>query len=91
MLSGPNHEQVYLDGEFKGSTEVTHRIRLGEARTDDEAHLVVLAGYGDSRCLLKAEDPYPLIMDDFNSPDWVDDTCDGWITVSATHEHAENP
>lgn len=84
-LSGPKHEAVRLEGEFIGSTGDPNTIYLGEALTNDEGHLVVLPGYGDSRSYKKDSDPYPLILNDFDSPDWVDDTSDGWIKVTATH------
>jgi hypothetical protein len=90
-IGGINHEPVYLDGQFTGSSGETHTIRLGEARTDSEGNLVVLAGYGDSRSVLEDNDPYPLILNDFDSPDWVDDTSDGWITVTAKHRDASRP
>lgn len=84
-LNGINHEDVILAGQFTGSSKKTHTIRLGEAKTDEEGHLVVLPGYGDSHSVLKDNDPYPLILNDFDSPDWVDDTSDGWIEVKAKH------
>ena len=45
----------------------------------------MLAGYGDSRSVLDDNDPYPLILNDFDSPDWVDDTSDGAIAVKAKY------
>lgn len=83
-LQGVNQAGVKLEGKFTGSSKETHTIYLGEARTDQQGHLVVLPGHGHSRSYLKDDDPYPLILNDFDSPDWVDDTSDGWIQVTAT-------
>lgn len=78
---GANMEPVNLEGEFYGSNDTPTPIYLGEARTDEEGHLVMLAGRGLSRSVKDADKPYPYLTDDFDSPDWVDDTSDGWITV----------
>ena len=48
---------------------------------DDQGHLVVLASHGESKSIANREDSYPYILTDFNSPDWIDDTSDGWISV----------
>jgi hypothetical protein len=84
-LSGANAHPVHLAGKFYGSQTSATEIYLGEAQTDEDGRLVVLAGRGHSRSIADADQPYPLIMTDFDSPDWIDDTCDGWVHVEAVH------
>jgi hypothetical protein len=84
-LSGTHAHPVPLVGQFYGSQSDPTNIYLGEAKTDDEGRLVVLAGRGLSRSVADKDTPYPLIMTDFDSSDWIDDTCDGWVNVKVTH------
>ena len=81
-ITGSNTKPVRLTGDFYGSKEYPTNIPLGEARTDEEGRLVILAGHGKSMSIAQADDPYPYIMTDFDSPDWIDDTSDGWISVT---------
>jgi hypothetical protein len=85
---------VQLDGHFYGSrgkpdspAEAKDRtVNLGELRTDAEGRLIFVAGAGHSRCV-SVPNNYnfqPDIISDFDSIDWVDDICDGWVTVTAT-------
>uniref|UniRef100_A0A8H8CET3 Iminophenyl-pyruvate dimer synthase domain-containing protein n=1 Tax=Psilocybe cubensis TaxID=181762 RepID=A0A8H8CET3_PSICU len=83
-VSGCNAKSVPLAGKFYGSKTEPTDVYLGEARTDEQGRLVVLAGRGLSKSIAKEDDPYPYIMTDFDSPDWIDDTCDGWITATIT-------
>ena len=89
-LSGANAHPVVLAGQFYGSKPEPTEVYLGEARTDDKGHLVVLAGHGLSRSIADKDKPFPLIMTDFDSPDWIDDTCDGWISVEVKHSPSGN-
>ena len=73
---------VPLAGDFYGSKDHPTNIYLGDARTDEEGRLIVLAGHGKSRSIEKEDDPYPYLMTDFDSSDWIDDTSDGWISVT---------
>jgi L-Lysine epsilon oxidase N-terminal len=74
-------QKVPLVGHFYGSKSKSTKVHLGDARTDEQGRLVVLAGYGESKSIANKDDPYPYILTDFDSPDWIDDTSDGWITV----------
>ena len=76
---------VPLVGHFYGSKTESTEIYLGEARTDDQGRLVVLAGRGESKSIANKDEPYPYILTDFDSPDWIDDTSDGWISVHVTY------
>lgn len=84
-LSSTHTHPVHLTGKFYGSQSNATEIYLGEAKTDEGGRLVVLAGRGYSRSVADANQPYPLIMNDFDSPDWIDDTCDGWVDVEVIH------
>ena len=74
-------QKVPLVGHFYGSKSKSTKIHLGDARTDEQGRLVVLAGHGESKSIAKKDEPYPYILTDFDSPDWIDDTSDGWISV----------
>ena len=74
-------QKVPLVGHFYGSKTKSIKIYLGEARTDEQGRLVVLAGHGESKSVTNKDDPYPYIPTEFDSPDWIDDTSDGWISV----------
>ena len=82
VITGSNHTPVTLAGHFYGSKDQPTTIYLGEARTDEEGRLVVLAGHGKSKSIANENDPYPYILTDFDSPNWIDDTSDGWISVT---------
>lgn len=84
-LGGINIHPVPLSGQFYGSQPDPTDVYLGEARTDSEGRLVVLAGRGLSRSIVDKNVPYPLILTDFDSADWIDDTSDGRIHVQVTH------
>jgi hypothetical protein len=84
-LLGTNIQSTRLAGQFYGSKTEPTEVYLGEAKTDDQGRLVVLAGSGFSRSIADKDQPYPLIMTDFDSPDWIDDTSDGWISVRVRH------
>ncbi|KIJ40737.1 hypothetical protein M422DRAFT_32162 [Sphaerobolus stellatus SS14] len=83
--SGKNAPPVELSGNFFGSKTQATPVYLGEARTDEAGRLVVLAGRGYSRSIVDPDKPYPLILTDFDSSDWIDDTCDGWVDVEVFH------
>ena len=76
------NESVSLDGDFYGSKDKATKIHLGDAMTDHQGRLVVLAGHGESKSIAKEDEPYPYILTEFDNPDWIDDTCDGWISVT---------
>lgn len=88
-ISGTSVDPVELAGEFYGSKDTPTPVYLGEARTDEEGRLVVLAGRGLSYSIAQEGIKYPLILTDFDSPDWIDDTSDGWVSVTATHSNSK--
>ncbi|KAF9002771.1 hypothetical protein BDQ17DRAFT_1242961 [Cyathus striatus] len=86
IAEGPSAETVKLEGQFYGSKDKPTKVYLGEAKTDEMGRLVVLAGRGHSHSVANENEPYPLILTDFDSPDWVDDTSDGWIDVEVRNK-----
>ena len=87
-ITGIKAKAVPLAGVFSGSKNDPIKIYLGEARTDEEGRLVVLAGHGKSMSIEKEGDHYPYLMTDFDSSDWIDDTSDGLISVTIKRDSA---
>ncbi|KAJ6594995.1 hypothetical protein DFH09DRAFT_157863 [Mycena vulgaris] len=79
-----SNKPVDMVGQFKGSAPAPVDVYLGSIKVDDKGRLLVLPGHGLSRCIDNPEDPYPLILTDFDNPNWVDDTCDGTVQVAVT-------
>ncbi|KAM5533429.1 hypothetical protein V8D89_012867 [Ganoderma adspersum] len=78
---------VPLNGKFQGTADESVDVNLGELRTDDHGRLVFLGGSGHARSvqtdyLLKDQ---PNIISEFDSVDWYDNACDGWVSVSVSH------
>ncbi|PVF96132.1 hypothetical protein CPB86DRAFT_522864 [Serendipita vermifera] len=96
---GPNdppEKHVKIIGEFRGSKDEPTPVYLGELRTDVEGRLVFLGGNGRSRSLnlddhLGDDIPkdQPDVISEFDSVDWCDDVCDGWVDVSVVHPDCE--
>lgn len=71
MLEGPGMAATFDDGQFLSVT-----VPLGEARTDDDARLVFVGGFG------RSEGPAEDLRDFSNNDNWFDDVCDGPVTAS---------
>ncbi|EJF58812.1 hypothetical protein DICSQDRAFT_172636 [Dichomitus squalens LYAD-421 SS1] len=80
---------VPLDGKFQGSAREPRPVRLGELRTDDHGRLVFLGGSGHSHSVQVDDNPQfikqPDIISEFDSVDYYDNMCDGWVEVSVEH------
>jgi hypothetical protein len=78
-LTGPDQRQLFDNGRigFPGRAPVT--VPLGEARTDDEGHLLVLGGFGTS--LSPGGNDITSFLD---NPGWYDDVSDGPVTAHVT-------
>ncbi|MEH2329957.1 LodA/GoxA family CTQ-dependent oxidase [Nostoc sp.] len=74
-ISGPNKSG--LEYRFDGGKFFHQEIPLGELRTDEAGHLLVLGGYGDSGSI-KLDNP---ITHYANNDSWFDDTSDGSVTA----------
>lgn len=77
-LNGPDQIAKFDDGTITlpGASAVT--VPLGEIRTDDDGHLLVLGGFGHSASPLNKP------LGGLHSGDWYDDTSDGPVTASVT-------
>lgn len=75
-LGGPNQRAEFDDGQITlpGSSAVT--VPLGEIRTDDDGHLLVLGGFGKS-----ASPTGQTITSFLNNAGWYDDISDGPVTA----------
>ncbi|KAH7909846.1 hypothetical protein BJ138DRAFT_1154322, partial [Hygrophoropsis aurantiaca] len=87
---------VDLIGKFQGSRDEAQatEVNLGQIQMDARGRLIFIGGAGYSRCVSNpARDHFqPDIISEFDSIDWVDDTCDGWVDVKVTHpELSETP
>lgn len=87
---------VQLKGKFQGSLANASDavdVTLGELRTDDAGRLVFIGGSGVSRSVqgpgATAKLAQPEIISEFDSLDWIDSICDGWVEVQV--EHAKRP
>jgi len=80
--AGP--QTVVLSGKFQGSKENPTDVYLGELHVDDAGRLVFLGGRGYSHCISDASRPQPEVISEFDSTDWIDDVCDGWVSVKVT-------
>ncbi|KAH7909833.1 hypothetical protein BJ138DRAFT_1114625 [Hygrophoropsis aurantiaca] len=80
-------DPVDLIGEFHGSQSKGTKVNLGQIQADARGRLIFIGGAGYSRCVSnpKKEHFQPDIISEFDSIDWVDDTCDGWVDVKIIH------
>jgi L-Lysine epsilon oxidase N-terminal/L-lysine epsilon oxidase C-terminal domain/von Willebrand factor type A domain len=78
-LEGPDQREVFDTGKitFPGAAVVT--VPLGEARTDDDGHLLVLGGFGTS-----ASPTNQNITNFLDNAGWYDDVSDGPVTAHVT-------
>jgi L-Lysine epsilon oxidase N-terminal/L-lysine epsilon oxidase C-terminal domain/von Willebrand factor type A domain len=77
--TGPDQHREFDTGSihFSGTSAVT--VPLGEMRTDDDNHLIVLGGRG------RSASPDGSGMGDFwGNPGWYDDVADGPVSASIT-------
>jgi len=72
---------IKLQGQFYGSQVNAKTITLGELRRDNEGRLIFVGGKGQSQCVADGDKPTPEIISEFDSIDWIDDICDGWVNV----------
>ncbi|KAI0825347.1 hypothetical protein BC628DRAFT_1410386 [Trametes gibbosa] len=88
---------VALKGRFQGSSEnpfYAINVTLGELRTDEVGRLVFIPGSGVARSVLglTTQDQVlqPEIISEFDSTDWIDSVCDGWVDVKVEHPSRPN-
>ena len=87
-ISSPDINTIIdISGKFQGSRADTVDVHLGQLRTNEEGHLIFIGGAGYSRCVTSRDTPHPDIVSEFDSADWVDDMCDGWVEVLVGHDN----
>ena len=78
-LNGPDQRQQFDTGTFKVKNQAAVGVPLGEIRTDDDGHLLVLGGFGSSGS------PSNHALGGFgDSEEWHDDVSDGPVTAKVT-------
>jgi hypothetical protein len=76
-LNGPNQRQEFNNGVIRFASASATTVPLGEIRSDDENHLLVLGGFG------KSASPLGSGFDGFwGNDDWYDDVSDGPVTAT---------
>ncbi|MFH8249981.1 LodA/GoxA family CTQ-dependent oxidase [Microbacterium sp. B2969] len=77
-LTGPDQQALFDSGQITfGGTTTT--VPLGEIRTDDEGHLLVLGGHGAAASPTGAS-----IVDFWGNAEWYDDIADGPVEATIT-------
>nr|WP_281723013.1 LodA/GoxA family CTQ-dependent oxidase [Nitrosomonas nitrosa] len=76
-LNSPNQRQLFDNGIIRFSGAPVTTVPLGEIRSDDENHLLVLGGFG------KSASPLGSGFEGFwGNDDWYDDVSDGPVTAT---------
>ena len=78
-LTGPDQREVLDGGEIRFAGEAAVAVPLGEIRSDDRNHLLVLGGHGTS-----ASPAGNIIGSFWGNAGWYDDVSDGPVTASIT-------
>ena len=88
------YEPLRIYSIFQGSKSKREdgvMILLAELRSDIQGRLVFLPGSGVARSVQKTNQLWqPEIISEFDSVDWIDDICDGWVSVEVTHPDRPN-
>ena len=86
-LTGPDASATFDTGTIAFSGQPVATVPLGEIRTDDDGHLLVLGGAGHS-----ASPANNLISGFWGNTGWYDDVSDGSVTATITlHGSGDTP
>ncbi|HYM86954.1 MAG TPA: LodA/GoxA family CTQ-dependent oxidase, partial [Pseudoxanthomonas sp.] len=77
-LNDVNQQALFDNGQIQLPSAPAATVPLGEIRTDDDGHLLVLGGFG------KSASPGGHSIGGLYSPNWYDDISDGPVTASVT-------
>lgn len=83
-ISQDGTDFVNLKGTFQGSNkQVTdiNDVYLGQLQVDQAGRLIFVPGTGDAKCVTDPNNFQPEIVSEFDSADWIDTACDGWVNV----------
>ncbi|MET9271630.1 LodA/GoxA family CTQ-dependent oxidase [Kribbella sp. NPDC003557] len=78
-LTGPDQRELFDTGTIDFSGEPSVTVPLGEIRSDDDNHLLVLGGHGTS-----ASPAGNVIGSFWGNAGWYDDVSDGPVTATIT-------
>ncbi|MFF0267464.1 LodA/GoxA family CTQ-dependent oxidase [Kribbella sp. NPDC004536] len=78
-LTGPDQRQLFDTGTISFAGQSTVTVPLGELRSDDDNHLLVLGGHGSS-----ASPAGNVIGTFWGNAGWYDDVSDGPVTATIT-------
>jgi hypothetical protein len=86
-LTGPDQRQLFDDGTISFAGHPTVTVPLGEIRSDDDNHLLVLGGHGHS-----ASPAGNVVGGFWQNEGWYDDVSDGPVTATVTlHADGSTP
>jgi len=77
----PVSDFVLLKGTFQGSQSAPMDIELAQLQIDDAGRLVFVPGKGGARSVESPGKPYPQMTSEFDNADWIDEICDGSVSV----------
>lgn len=86
-LNGPTQAALFDTGVFKLPSQAAVSVPLGEIRTDVDARLIVLGGFGTSKSVTGSG-----IGSFYDNDGWFDDVSDGPVTATVTlHSDGSTP
>jgi len=80
---------VPLVGQFRGSATAVTNIELAQLQLDNAGRLVFVPGKGAARSVASPGKPHPPMISEFDNADWIDEVCDGWVSVKVTKDDVE--
>ncbi|KAM6493633.1 hypothetical protein JOM56_009994 [Amanita muscaria] len=83
-ISQDSTDFVNLKGTFQGSNkQVTdiNDVYLGQLQVDQAGRLIFVPGTGNAKSVADPNNFQPEIVSEFDSADWIDTACDGWVRV----------
>ena len=81
----PESSFVLLKGKFQGSqTDPAQAIdvELAQLQVDTAGRLVFIPGKGNARSVASPGKPHPQVTSEFDNADWIDEICDGSVSVT---------
>jgi hypothetical protein len=82
---------VLLEGTFQGSRSDNDsvKIELAQLQIDDAGRLVFVPGKGGARSIASPGKPHPEMTSEFDNADWIDEICDGSVSVKVEKDSNE--
>ena len=64
-------------------------IELAQLQIDDVGRLVFIPGKGGARSVASPSKPHPEMTSEFDNADWIDEICDGSVSVIVKKDGTE--